>query len=568
MEIVVFALLLITGVIIYNHIYRKKLYEKIDWLESWKIEIMNRPVTDELSKIKQLNMTGQAEELFERWRESWDEIVASRLPDVEEKLFDIEEHIDRYRYKKAKETLFQTEQMLRKIETDIQTILHELQELMGSEEKNRIEIEELRELYRQTKKSILAHRHAFGKAEARLEKKVEELQEKFRAFEEQTKSGNYLAAREIVLLLKKELEELSQMIEQIPELLTECQTVIPAQFEEILGGYQEMVEKGYILDHIQVEKEIDEKKQKLAEYVTMIYELEVAAAKQGITEIKEETETLCDLLEKEVIAYHYVKQHMNGIEQQLHTLSNDTKQTKEETLFVQQSYQLSDQDLERSRQLEKQINQLQTRFILLRTKSEEEPLAFSIIKEELEELANQIEAIKEQHQQFREMLQTLRKDELIAREKLNNMKKKMSEAIRLIKRSRLPGLPESYKVQLDEARDCLTKVALRLEEKPLNMELVNQTLEEASLLVQRAYDRTVEMLEQAYLVEKVIQYGNRYRSRYIAVTVGLEEAEYSFRNFEYELALEQAVAAIEQVEPGAFQRIQQLLSEEKESNKE
>jgi septation ring formation regulator len=563
MEIALFILLLITGVMIYNYMYRKKLYQEIDRLESWKITIMNRPITDELSKIKQLNMNGQTEELFERWRNKWDEIVASQLPAVEEKLFDIEEYLDKYRYKKAKELLRQTEQMLRKAEEDIHVILQELQELIGSEEKNRFEIEELQGIYRNAKKALLAHRHAFGQAEPKLEQKIEEMQIKFKSFEELTKSGDYLDAREVVLSLRKELTELSQMLEDIPELLNECQTVIPTQFEEILDGYREMLEKGYILEHIQVEKEIEEKRQKVEEYIAMIADLEVESAKKGIIEIKEDIETLYDLLEKEVLAHQYVKSEITNIEEKLYALSDETKETKEETLFVQQSYQLSSQDMERYRQLEKQINQLLKRFALVRAKAEEEHIAYSLIKEELEELAEQVETVKEQHFQFREMLQALRKDELAAREKLSEVKRKLSEAIRLIKKSRLPGLPEAYKIQLDEAKDCLMRVAMRLEEKPLDMEAVNQALDEATVLVHRAYDLTVEMLEQVELVEKVIQYGNRYRSRYRSVSEGLEEAELSFRSFEYELALEQAVATIEKVEPGAFQRIQQLLEQEK-----
>jgi hypothetical protein len=105
MEIAIMILLLVSGGMIYNYAYRKKMYREIDRLEAWKIAIMNRPITDELSKVKQLNMTGETEQLFERWRQQWDDIVATRLPAVEEKLFDVEEFLDKYRYTKAKGVL-------------------------------------------------------------------------------------------------------------------------------------------------------------------------------------------------------------------------------------------------------------------------------------------------------------------------------------------------------------------------------------------------------------------------------------------------------------------------------
>ncbi|GMB07325.1 septation ring formation regulator [Thermolongibacillus altinsuensis] len=561
MKLVIMILLLIAGVITYSYIYRKRLYKQIDRLEEWKIALMNRPVPEELSKVKSLNLMGETEQLFERWRNEWDEIVAVKLPDIEEKLIDIEEEIVKYRFVKAKAELLKTEQQLRKIEEEIQQILVELQELIGSEEKNRTEIEQLKELYRQVKKALLTHRHSFGNAEMSLEQRVNELQEKFHEFTELTKEGNYLAAREVVLYINNELNELNELIEQIPLLLSDCQVEIPAQLDNILDGYREMLEKGYILDHLPIEKEVEEIRQKLEHCMMLIETLALHEAQKELAEIKDDIDTLYDLLEKEVLAQQFVQNEIGNIEQTLYQLEEETKETRDETLFVQQSYQLSQSDLEKYRQIEKQVQQLMKRFMLIQTKLLEERLAHSFVQEELEEILAQIQAVKEQHKQFRDLLYALRKDELAAREKLAEMKKRLSEALRLVKKSKLPGLPQSYTLQLGEARESLTRVSLKLDEKPLNMEAVNQTLDEATILVQKICEQTKEMIEQAELVEKVIQYGNRYRSRYPEVTEELEEAEQLFRNYEYELALQKAIAAVEQVERGAFERIQALLKE-------
>jgi septation ring formation regulator len=102
-----------------------------------------------------------------------------------------------------------------------------------------------------------------------------------------------------------------------------------------------------------------------------------------------------------------------------------------------------------------------------------------------------------------------------------------------------------------------------LEKKPLKMGKVSILLEQASAAVNECYHDTKYLIEQGYFVEKVIQYSNRYRSKYSVVSEALEKSEQFFRQFEYNLALEEAAAALESVEPGAINKLQEILSEQR-----
>lgn len=70
------------------------------------------------------------------------------------------------------------------------------------------------------------------------------------------------------------------------------------------------------------------------------------------------------------------------------------------------------------------------------------------------------------------------------------------------------------------------------------------------------------MIEQVYLTEKVIQYGNKYRRRNGTLAEQLKEAEDHFRNYEYTKSLDKAAAALEQVEPGSLSKLQSMLEEQ------
>ena len=67
------------------------------------------------------------------------------------------------------------------------------------------------------------------------------------------------------------------------------------------------------------------------------------------------------------------------------------------------------------------------------------------------------------------------------------------------------------------------------------------------------------MIEQAYLTERVIQYANRYRSQYPMLQAKLLEAEQLFYQEHYEEALELSAQALEEVAPGAVQRLEERI---------
>lgn len=563
MEYIIGIIVVIIALVLLGIILKKKSFKEIDRLEQWKIDIMNRPVLEEMSKVKQLNMTGQTEVLFERWRNEWDEIVTIDLPDVEEYLFDAEEYIDKYRFKRAKEVQSKIDQKLAKTEAKIDKIVKELNELIGSEEKNRQEIELLKEAYREARKNLLAHRFSFGKSETNLELLLDVVVNQFDLYEEKTINGDYLEAREEVLLIKDNLENIAIKMDVIPQLLIDCQSGLPAQISELKEGYREMIEQGYSLEHIPLLMETERLENLLESFISLIEKTDITEVQAGISDVKESIDILYDLLEKEAHAKSYILKNDGQTGIMLESAHNENELIKAETKIVLQSYHLKEQELEQARQLEKRLTDLSNRYMVIKFKMEQNETAHTLLSEELQEMKEEIESIQSDQANFKEKLQMLRKDEMAAREKITDIKKQMSESIRLVAKSNIPGLPEDYKYLIEDTKEALQNVVHQLEQKPLDMQAVQQYLDLAVLTVNKLIQSTDELIDNVALAERVIQYGNRYKSRYNSVANGLKKAEQEFRGFNYQEALEQAAAAIEEVEPGALKRIEAMLEEQK-----
>lgn len=566
MKYILGCIILVLAFLITSYLFKKKRFKDIDKIEEWKMNIMNRPVLEELSKVKQLNMTGETEEMFEKWREEWDEIVTVQLPDVEEMLFDAEEYIEKFRFSNSKAVQREISVKLKEIEKNIQNILDELAELVGSEEKNRTEVDELRADYRGARKQLLAHRHYYGMAADQLEVCLNSIEEQFVLYEEATTNGNYLLAREHVLKLKADLQDVEHKMKRIPDLLIECNSSLPDQLAEIKEGYNEMLEKGYVLSHIDFSKELEQIEKRIAVYSEFLGKAEIEEVEKGLAEVKDYISVLYDTFEKEVEARQFIYSKREQTAESLASAIYDNDKLKVEISSIKFSYQVPEVDVKLQRTLEKQLLILQKQYEHLQLKLEQTEFAYSIQADQLKEIISLITAVKEEQDVLTKKIRDLRKDELEAREQLKVLQMQVNKTLKWIKANNMPGLPEQFKSFVDDSAEAIRQVHTKLEEKPLDMASVKLFLEEATIAVHAFTTMTKELIEHMLLAERVIQYSNRYRSKYPAVQKALQVAEDKFRKYEYQEALEEAAVVLEQIEPGSLKqiRVQLNIEDEKE----
>ncbi|ASK62943.1 septation ring formation regulator EzrA [Virgibacillus phasianinus] len=557
MAYIIGIVLVIIALIIVGLILRKRIYDVVDQQESWKMDIMNRNIASQISRIKNLNLSGETQEKFESWKEHWEYIVTKQLPNIEEHLFDAEEAADRYRFALAKKTLRKVETTLQQIEKDIEKMLEELEELISSEEKSRKEIAEIEPEVKGLRKKLSQTRYLYGKAEARFDVELDELEEDLDKYHDLTNSGNYLEAQQLVEGIKVQIEQLQVEMDEFPELYKACKDVLPSQLDDLISGIKDMKEDGYRIEHLGLEKEIRDYQQRLFDCVIAVEKGEVTVVKDTITEVDERIKDMYQLLENEAIAKSYIETKIPAYRQKLNALDLTFHNTKAEVESLRQAYYFENSDMEKYLTLEKTIANLKKQLDELTSEENDQAISHLQIREKLDDSLEQLESLTLQHEEFIKFINNLRKDELEAKEKLQEMKDKVYNTIRKLKKSNIPGVPSFIWSLLETTSQKNEQVLNALEAKPLDMTVVQHALVEADKSVEHVIEQTDFILEQAYLTEQVIQYANRYRSRYPLLAAKLAEAERLFRSYEYELSLEHAAKAIEEIEPGALKRIEE-----------
>lgn len=542
-------------------LFRRKHIQEVGRLEQEKLQIQHKPILEEMTKVKQLNMTGETEENFERWRNEWTEVMDIHMPKIDSLLFDVEDLVDRFRFGKATEVEKGIQEKILFCDKKMNHILQELNELVGSEEKNRIEMEKLKEQHRAARKTILAHQHSFGMTVNPLEQELEAFNPKFEEYDELTTNGNYLLAREIVISLSTRGDRLFEIIHETPSLLAELQNKIPAALRELRNGMKEMEEQSYYLQHLELTEHLDAIEADLEGMLSKMAELQIESVQQHTSEINDRIDSYYDALENEVTAKHYVDENYSKIATKLAAIMELTKETSNEAAFVQQSYRLNEQEAQIPQQSLKKLAAIAKRFEVLTTRIEEQVSANSSLQDELQLISEELEQIAEEQDSFTNRMKNLRIDENNVRTKLEELSRKLQNTDRMLHKGNIPGIPDDMEARLEEADEQIYIVTQSLQEVPLNMSLVDTYLENAGKAVVEVSGKVEELLDNVMLIEWIIQYGNRYRASNPEMHARLLDAEESFRQFRYAKALEEAATAVEEVEPGAMKRIQELVKE-------
>ncbi|HLQ70899.1 MAG TPA: septation ring formation regulator EzrA, partial [Bacillota bacterium] len=531
-------ILLIIVIIIAGLILRKRVYDTVDRLESWKMDITNRNTASQIGRIKRLNLTGETQKQFENWKDRWEYIVTKELPDVEEYLFDAEEGADRYRFKKTKQILAQTEETLNSIENELQDMLTELDDLLDSEKTSREEIEQLQPTIKSLRETLVQNRHQYGNSDVRLDEALNGFEDQLNIYYEFVEDGNYYEAKRVADELKVDLDAFQNEVEELPAILEKCTDHLPSQLDDIMAGIKEMKEDGYQVEQLGFEKEVRDYKRRLKDCVTSIEKKGIDEARQVIGEIEECISEIYSELEKEAIAKTYIDTQYPNYKSELEQLESNFLETKDEVEELKQTYYIEDNDMEQFLSLEKSISMLTRQLVDMSASIENKDTTHTYVREQIEDGFNQVGELKESQESFKKRIQNLRSDEMEAKEQVLGMKKKISDLNRKLKKSNIPGVPTSIWNLMDESIHKNNNVLNMLDQKPLDIAGVQQSLKEANSALEYFSEQTNRMLEQAYLTERVIQYANRYRSKFPVLAANLMESERLFRSCEYELALE------------------------------
>ena len=107
---------------------------------------------------------------------------------------------------------------------------------------------------------------------------------------------------------------------------------------------------------------------------------------------------------------------------------------------------------------------------------------------------------------------SMKDDESRAKEQLNMIENLLLQSKNKLKDYKIPVIPNNYFIELKEASEAIREIIKELDKKPIVIKILNIRVDTARDLVFKIYNKTNDIVKSVILCEKLVMYGNRFRS--------------------------------------------------------
>lgn len=546
-------------VIVVLHILRKKVANKyrskVRELEVAKNMVASTPVSLELSKVEPIIKNDKMEEKYNDWQDRFDQLRETRLSQIDDMLIDLDIYIDKKDYKNCVYRLAKTELEIYRVRESADSLLDEIKEITLSEEKYRSIVIKLKTKYRELNKEFQDHRQMYDEMQEAVELQLENIERRFLDFEKVMEKNQYSEVVHIVKALDTMIEHMGIVIKEIPDLLLMAKQVIPNRMKEVKELNEDMVQKGYPLDYLNVPYNLEESQKNIDHILDKVRVLNLEDCMFELKTMLDYYDSLFVDFEKERLSRKAYIEMEADFSKKLEKTNKVVQEVYNQLDDIKNMYDLNDQDVETIHDVNKILVVINDDYKKMLAKVEAKSSPYSMLQKEVEELTIRLKEMEEDLDQALKSLGNMYDDEVRAREQLEEIESFLKQSKEKMRGYKLPIITNNYFVQLSEANEAIEEVIKELERKPIVIKTLNTRVDTARDLVLKLYNTTNEMIKTAQLAEMAIVFGNRYRSVYDDVDSGLDDAEKLFFKGEYKRALDISIKAVSLVDENIYRKL-------------
>lgn len=538
-----------------NNKEKKKLKTEIEKLEKEKNMVISASMLSELNKVEALVNNDEMKEKLDDWKARFNDIKNTEMPKITETINDIEELFEEKNFKDLKGLVLKADFDLNTLKTKASFLLEEIKDVTLSEERNRETITKLKAEYREILNTYKDYEEEYEIVKNPLELQFENIDKLFSAFETSMEQNAYTEVGKIVKAIADVIGNLKVIIEETRPIVSLGKNLIPKKEEDIKNIYDKMSKDGYNLEYLNIDYNIEEANKKIQDIFQRLNVLNVEDSLFELKTMHDYFDSLYADFDKERYSKKIYEDYSRSILIKATKLEKVNNELYKKIGDIKYSYDLTDDEVNVIAEIKKEIMDIRASYDKVVDVARSKTLAYSKLAREMEIINSKLVRTEEKLNGALKTLGSLKEDELRAREQLDEIKRILSQTKEKIRSYKLPTIPKNYYVEISEAMGAINELVKELDKRPISIKILNLRVDTARDLVLKVYNTVNETVKTAKMAETAIVYGNRYRVTNKEVDFGLSKAESAFLKGNFKSSLENAISAINIVEPGIHKKL-------------
>ena len=529
-----------------NKRYRKR----ANLLDVEKNRLLNVKILSEISKVRELVKTDNLKHKLEGWDKSFNYIKDDRLPKITDDISQVDFMIDRHEYENAIRKMTNIELEIERLKRKSDKLIEEIQIITNSEERNRSLITKLKISYRELQSKFTRTRKDFGEVADSIDKLFKRTEKNFQLFEKAMDKNDYVEVEKIVVVIEDEINNLKTILEDVPSIVLMASVLIPGKIEETKVMYARMIRDGYPLDYLNVEYNLEEISKKTATIMENVknLDIDIKDADVELNTIVEYFNNLFGDFDKEKESKDSFREGCKKFRHKIEKVNKVVYDIYIQIDDIKVTYDLTDEEINRFSTLNKNLERINEDFKTLLEHGKTKTFAYSKLNDELYGLSVKLSRLQDDLDFQLRSITSMKDDEYRAKEQLETIQDLLKKAKNKLKDYKLPVIPSSYYVELNEAQDAIREIVKELDKKPIVIKILNIRVDTARDLVFKIYNKTNDMIKSSQMSEKMIIYANRFRSTYPKIEQELDKAITLFYKGQYEHSLKISTDAVKMIE--------------------
>ncbi len=551
----VFILLIVVLLVLQNK-RRKKFKHTIEELDYEKNKLIGVPILSELSKVRDLVKTDDLKQKLNEWDETFKDIKEGKIDTLTDLITEADFMIDRKDYQNALKKIAYIEILLESLKKKTESLLEEVKVITKSEERNRSIITKLKAIYRECESKYERTKKDYGPLSDSIESFLESIDSGFKKFESYMDKNDYVSVEKLVISLEKDINTLKDFLDKAPDLVLIATLMIPNKIEETKTLYFRMQRDGFPLDYLNIEYNIKEIQNKVTAIIEQMKTFNLENADIELKTMLEYFNTIFNSFDKERESKDIFRENIKKLKKKLEGVNKVVYDIYLQMDDIKSTYDLSDAEISKFNIISKNLEKINEDYKVLFEHGKGRTFAYSKLVEELDGLGNRLTRLQDDLDYRLKSITSMKDDESRAKEQLNMIQNLLIQSKNKLKEYKIPVIPNSYYIELEEAGEAIREIIKELAKKPIVIKILNIRVDTARDLVFKIYNKTNDIVKSVITCENLITYGNRYRSTYDEINTALNEAEDLFRKGKYKQSIDTSIKALSTIDDTVISRFE------------